>query len=291
MSENTTTVSVIMNCYNSDKYLREAIDSIYVQTYDNWEIIFWDNCSTDQSALIAKSYDSRLKYFLAKETTPLGKARNLALEKAKGDYICFLDCDDLFMPSKLEVQLGAIKLNNAVLSYSSWIKINENGKELERYIIKNEFTSKFESLLNKYTVNFQSLMMDSNYLNNNKLKFDEALAFSPDFNLVLKIAYKEPLLALCEPLVKYRVHNESMSANMKAHKIIDYEYTINYFQSIGAENQYKNFKYIVSRAKYSILFLDLFEAKKYHELPILIIKCMITFVKIFLGKFRSFSIF
>ena len=291
MSKNTTTVSVIMNCYNSDKYLREAIDSIYVQTYDNWEIIFWDNCSTDQSALIAKSYDSRLKYFLAKETTPLGKARNLALEKAKGDYICFLDCDDLFMPSKLEVQLGAIKLNNAVLSYSSWIKINENGKELERYIIKNEFTSKFESLLNKYTVNFQSLMIDKSYLNKNQLGFDEKLSFSPDYNLVLKIAYEVRLLALSEPLVKYRVHDESMSAKRKDEKIIDFDYTVNYLQNIGAENQYKNFKYIVLRAKYNLLFLDLFEAKRYHELPRLIFKYMISFAKIFLGRYSFFNIF
>ena len=60
-------VSVIMNCYNSDKYLKEAIDSVYNQSYSNWEIIFWDNASNDSSSAIAKSYDERLKYFLAKE--------------------------------------------------------------------------------------------------------------------------------------------------------------------------------------------------------------------------------
>ena len=60
-------VSVIMNCYNGEKYLREAIDSIYAQTYTNWEIIFWDNASTDNSAEIAKLSDSRLKYFYGEE--------------------------------------------------------------------------------------------------------------------------------------------------------------------------------------------------------------------------------
>ena len=56
-------VSVLMNCYNGEKYLREAIDSVYAQTYPDWEIIFIDNVSTDNSALIAKSYDSRLRYY------------------------------------------------------------------------------------------------------------------------------------------------------------------------------------------------------------------------------------
>ena len=59
----TPLVSIIINCYNGEKYLAQAIDSIYNQTYKNWEIIFWDNASTDKSASIAKSYDSRLKYY------------------------------------------------------------------------------------------------------------------------------------------------------------------------------------------------------------------------------------
>jgi len=61
-----STVSVIMNCLNYSKYLREAIDSVYVQTYKDWEIIFWDNASTDNSAEIARSYDRRLRYFRSK---------------------------------------------------------------------------------------------------------------------------------------------------------------------------------------------------------------------------------
>ena len=95
-------VSIIINCYNGEKYLREAIDSIYSQTYVNWEIIFWDNCSTDRSAEIAKSFDHRLRYYCTVDTTPLGAARNLAIKKTKGKYIAFLDCDDLYLPEKLE---------------------------------------------------------------------------------------------------------------------------------------------------------------------------------------------
>ena len=123
---NKPLVSIIINCYNGEKYLNEAIDSIINQTYTNWEVIFWDNCSTDNSALIAKNYDERLKYFHVEKTSPLGKARNFALKKASGNYVAFLDCDDLYLPDKLMIQLNLMQSKDAVLSYGSWIKINEN---------------------------------------------------------------------------------------------------------------------------------------------------------------------
>src|SRR3989338_4134513 len=75
-------VSVIMNCRNGERYLREALDSVYAQSYTNWEIIFWDNASTDGSADIAKSCGPKLRYFKSEQSFPLGKARNLAIAEA-----------------------------------------------------------------------------------------------------------------------------------------------------------------------------------------------------------------
>ena len=95
-------VSVIMNCYNGEKYLKEAIDSVCAQTYENWEIIFWDNQSADQSAKIFQSYnDPRLKYHYAPIHTFLYEARNNAIEKARGEFIAFLDVDDWWYSEKL----------------------------------------------------------------------------------------------------------------------------------------------------------------------------------------------
>ncbi|SVC54039.1 uncharacterized protein METZ01_LOCUS306893, partial [marine metagenome] len=86
-----------MNCYNGEKYLREALDSIIDQTYKNWELIFWDNQSTDNSANIVLSYnDHRIKYFLSKKSSLLYDARNLAIEKTQGEYLAFLDVDDFW---------------------------------------------------------------------------------------------------------------------------------------------------------------------------------------------------
>ena len=90
-------VSVIMNCYNGENYLVESLNSVINQTYKNWELIFYDNCSNDKSAIILKKYnDRRIKYFKSKKKLNLGLARKKALSKAKGDFVAFLDTDDIW---------------------------------------------------------------------------------------------------------------------------------------------------------------------------------------------------
>ncbi len=102
-------LSVIMNCYNGEKYLAEAIESVLGQTYENWEIVFWDNQSTDRSAKIFQSYkDPRLRYFYAPTHTVLGEARARVFEKTRGEWIGFLDYDDIWLPDKLARQVAII---------------------------------------------------------------------------------------------------------------------------------------------------------------------------------------
>ena len=103
-------VSIVMNCFNGERFLKEAIDSIYNQTYENWEIIFWDNSSSDNSALIAKSYDQKLKYFRSDKTTLLGVARDMAIKKAHGKFVAFLDTDDLYPVSYTHLTLPTKRL-------------------------------------------------------------------------------------------------------------------------------------------------------------------------------------
>ena len=86
-----------MNCYNGEKYLADSLKSVIKQKHKNWELIFWDNCSTDNSKKIFKSFkDKRFKYFLSNSHTTLYKARNLACKKAKGEFVAFIDCDDMW---------------------------------------------------------------------------------------------------------------------------------------------------------------------------------------------------
>jgi len=134
---NQPLISVIMNCYNGEKYLKDAIDSVISQTYKNWEIIFWDNQSNDESSKIFKNYkDDRLKYYYAESHTEiLYKARNFALKKAIGDYIAFLDTDDWWLPEKLEKQIPLFKDPDVGLVYgNAWLFFEKK--------IKKKFTER-----------------------------------------------------------------------------------------------------------------------------------------------------
>ena len=95
-------ISILMNAYNAELYLEEAINSIYNQTFNDWEIIFIDNCSIDQTCKIAQSYDNRLKYFKTNENIPLGAARNFGLNFVSGKYLTFLDTDDVWEKKNLK---------------------------------------------------------------------------------------------------------------------------------------------------------------------------------------------
>lgn len=107
--ENQPFISVIMNCYNSARFLGAALESVKLQTLSDWELIFWDNQSTDESASILKSFrDDRFHYFLALEHTILAQAKVLAIKEARGKWLAFLDCDDMWLPDKLEKQVQII---------------------------------------------------------------------------------------------------------------------------------------------------------------------------------------
>ena len=137
-------VSVIMNCFNGEKYLRKAIDSVLAQTYRNWEIIFWDNQSTDRSAKIFKSYNNQnLKYFYAPKHTLLYEARNFALEHAIGELYAFLDVDDWWDTKKLEKQIPLFDDPEVGLVYGNYWYVDEINSIQYRLFRKHSFLTKF----------------------------------------------------------------------------------------------------------------------------------------------------
>ena len=144
MTINNSLVSIIINCFNGEKYLNEALVSVLSQSYNNWEVIFWDNQSNDSSASIFKSFkDKRFKYFYADSHTSLYKARNLAIEKSKGDFIAFLDTDDLWDQNKLKLQMHYFS-NSEVGAVFSNLWMLKQDTEKKNYIqIKNYLAEKF----------------------------------------------------------------------------------------------------------------------------------------------------
>ena len=283
-SSDLTLVSIVMNCYNGDKYLREAIDSVYAQSYGNWEIIFWDNGSTDNSASIAKSYDERLKYFFAVNTVPLGEARSLALKEAKGDYVSFLDCDDIYLPEKISIQLTEMQAKNALLSYGGWIKINEESEEVKKYKYAAVFENRFEQIYEKYNVPFLTIMINNDYLKENNINFDKNLNYAPDHNIVLRIAYDFPVMSIDKTLAKYRVHDKALSKNRKADKYQDMEYTRRFFESIGAQEKFKNFRYFSLKSLIFMHIRDSFFEHNYKDVFLNLLDYLGLLVKKFLKR-------
>ena len=203
------TVSVIMNCLNCEKYLREAIDSVYAQTYKDWEIIFWDNASTDSSAEIAKSYDERLRYFRGEETVLLGAARNKALEQAKGEFIAFLDCDDLWMPEKLEKQIPLFDDPKVGLVYSNFYYLDDKSGKKRIAYKKAQCPSGevFRDFLINYRLNMQTVMIR----NLPDDRFDSCLTVCEEYELFMKILYRSNAQYVSQPLAIYRFHSSMYS--------------------------------------------------------------------------------
>lgn len=214
------TVSVIMNCLNGEKYLKEAINSIYAQTYSNWEIIFWDNASTDSSTEIARGYDERLRYFRGEETIPLGAARNKALEQAKGEFIAFLDCDDLWLPHKLETQLRYLHTHPECGFLYSNVYVMQNKKRRLLYSTRATMPQGlvFRAFLIRYPANLQTVLIRKTSLDNLDHWFDENLDLAEEYDFFLRLLYKTMAGHHKEPLAVYRLHS-NMSTAKNFHKL------------------------------------------------------------------------
>lgn len=204
-------VSVIINCLNGEKYLREAIDSVVSQTFTDWEIVLWDNGSTDSTSHISQAYGSRVRYFRSDETYPLGKARNLAIREARGRYIGFLDCDDLWLPRKIERQVSAFEMNaKAGLVFCNSIFFGEGGDFGRLYAKKKPRTGMvFGELLANYFLSLETVMIRRTALESLDEWFDDRLTVAEEKDLFLRLAYQFEAEYVDEPLAKWRVHASS----------------------------------------------------------------------------------
>ena len=224
-------VSIVINCYNSDEYLEIAIDSAINQTYKNWEIIFWDNQSTDESANIVKSYeDERINYFYAQVHTPLGEARNLAIEKAKGEWVCILDCDDIWHKNKLQAafdKLDSYKNKDMVsLLYSKTIYIDEKGEEFGRF--HEHYSGRIHDLLlQRGDFVFISSAIFRKDVLDKVGKIDVNLHYAEDYDVILKVTKDYYALCVDKFHTFYRVHRNNLTST----KV--YEYDVENFEFLN----------------------------------------------------------
>ena len=145
---NNDLVSIIMPTYNCEKYIAESIESVQNQTHNNWELIIVDDCSKDNTEAIVNKYlnDKRITYIQLKENSGAAIARNVAMQRATGKYMAFLDSDDLWYKDKLEKQLNFMQTVKCNFSSTDYEQIDETGKTLNK-IIKTKKKVDYNRLL------------------------------------------------------------------------------------------------------------------------------------------------
>ena len=207
-------VSVIINCFNGEKYLQKAIDSVISQTYKNWEIIFFDNRSSDASVEIFKKYkDDRLKYYLASTHIEiLYKARNYALEKASGEFFAFLDVDDWWHSQKLEKQIPSFKDPKVGLVYGNLWQVFE--KKNKRKLYRKKLLPKgmiLNDLLDDYLIGSPTYVIRKKALNGLKYYFNDKFHIIGDFDLNIRLSCDWKIDCIQEPVAFVRIHGKNIS--------------------------------------------------------------------------------
>ena len=210
-----------MNCYNGEKYLPAALNSVLEQTYQNWELIFWDNQSTDKSAKIFKEYkDKRFKYFYASKHTMLYEARNAAIKKTSGEYIAILDVDDWWIQKKLEKQIPLFNDNEVGLVYGN-LWVFQQRKKSRKIFSRKKLPNKnmLANIFSNYMIGLGTIILRKKYLEKLEYIFDERFHIIGDFDLCVRLASICKFNCIQEPIIYFRVHDENESFLKKEKEI------------------------------------------------------------------------
>ena len=250
---NNALVSIVINCYNGEKYLRKSIESVLDQSYQNFELIFWDNQSTDQSKNIIQSYrDKRIKYFYSPNYTTLYQARNLALKECKGDFVCFLDVDDYFLKNKIAKQLLYFNDQKVGVIYSNYYRYYEdiNKKKLltNKQLPSGNLT---QYILEESQISFMTVMIRKKSLDSLKFNFDRKYSIIGDYDLLYRLSFNWDFCYIEEPLAVYRIHKDNFSKN-----------SILFIDELNDWSN-KNYSFFINKKNYIYKKIIFFQAKEY----------------------------
>ena len=209
-------VSIIMPSWNTAKWIGESIESVINQTYQNWELIIVDDCSTDNTDEIIKSYnDERIRFFKNETNSGAALTRNRALREAHGEWVAFLDSDDLWSPNKLEKMITFMSGNNYSFAYHCYEKIDEESKPLNIFVSGPKKVTKRKMyhygypgcLAFMYSVKTHGLIQIKDIKKNN------------DYAILLKLCKEATCYLLNENLAKYRIRKKSISHDKLSKKL------------------------------------------------------------------------
>lgn len=225
-------VSIITPSFNCAKFIGETIDSILSQTYQNWELIITDDCSSDNSREIIQRYcdcDKRVKLFKLPKNSGAGLARNNSIKEAKGRFIAFCDSDDCWYPKKLECQLAFMIENDTALSYTSYDTVDESGKIIGFVNCLPKLN--LSKILRDNGIGCLTAIYDAEKIGK---QFMPLIRKRQDWCLWISIIKKiGECKGLCEPLAIYRIRSGSISSN----KVAMLKYNFNVYHEVLGYNR------------------------------------------------------
>ena len=204
-------VSIVMPAYNAESFIKASIESVLSQTHTNFELIVVDDCSRDKTVEVVRTLnDSRVKIVELKENVGTGVARNCGLQATQGQYISFIDADDVWLPQKLELQLKHMQQTKAPISHTSYSFINETGEQISGYVHASP-TVDLCQYMRSTEIGLSTAMIDRNQVggftfNSMRLRQDTRLWI----DLMMRGFCSK---GLDQTLVNYRIRNGQISGN------------------------------------------------------------------------------
>jgi glycosyltransferase involved in cell wall biosynthesis len=215
----TPQVSIVLPTFNRLHYLRSAVDSVFAQTFQEWELIVADDGSEGETAAYLASLADlrRVKLLWLPHTGNPSAVRNAALRVAQGQYIAFLDSDDIWLPTKLEIQLAAHTACTARRwSYTALVRIDARGEPIRdrNGVLRVPYQGAiFEQLLTLTAVVATPGVLADRRLIEEAGGFDEQQSFFEDYDLWLRLSLRSDVISISEPLILVRTHSEHYSAD------------------------------------------------------------------------------
>lgn len=224
-------ISIVMPAYNCEKYIVQSINSILQQSYRNWELIVIDDCSTDNTPLILEQMqkeDTRIKYYRNEFNSGVSETRNKAIEIAKGEWIAFLDSDDMWEKFKLEKQILFSRKNNCKFVFTGSCYINEKGDKFNG-IFQVPKRVDYKKLRRHNVISCSSVLIKKHFFESIKMQHDN---MHEDYAVWLRVL-KSGVYAygINEPLLIYRISKNSKSGNKL--KTITMTYKVFRFLEMG----------------------------------------------------------
>lgn len=229
MPRNDDLVSIIMPAYNCEKYVVEAIESVINQTYSNFELLVIDDGSKDSTLKIINGFaekDNRIKALQNEKNSGVSATRNRGISIAEGNWIAFLDSDDIWEVEKLEKQMNHAKDNNADFIFTGASYIDEEGRPYSGIFEVPEKVS-YRKLLRHNVITCSSVLVKKKYFENIKMEKDEMHEDYAVWLRILKLGISA--YGVNEPLLIYRISRNSKSGN----KIKTIKMTYKVFRFIG----------------------------------------------------------